>query len=259
MKSKSALSFYGLIVILTTSIALFMSSIYSYFIVPTTYESKTEMMVQQKNKNNEIKTVMTTTKDLLKSQNMLLVIQSQLRNEGVDYTVEELNKAIHINTQSHSQTIYMTVNAKSPLIAKQISTVASQLYQNEFSHLMKNNQLIIISKPSFDAQPINKHYPTLMIGSVIGLVIGLIIVLILGFNRSKITQRQRLNRLAVPVIASIPQMTTKEKSVRIHRVNHDEVEDTQNKKLDEENEMVDQLLRQETQQLDTLIRRRRKR
>lgn len=260
MKNKSTLSIYALIMILMTSIGLLASSVYSYFIAKPAYESKTEMIIQTKGKNNnDVQTMMTTTKDILNSQNMLLSIQNHLKNEGIDYSTEQLEKALDLTIERQSKAVDLTVTTDNPLIAQQIAQIASSLYKEQLTRVMNDTTLSIVAKPSFNPKEKNKHYIDLLIGSGIGLLLGLIVLCFMQWKNMKIKNRQRLTRYAVPVIASIPQMTSKEKSVRIHRVNKEETEQTQNKKLDEDNEMVDQLLRQETQQLDTLIRRRRKR
>lgn len=260
MKQKSSYTPYILILILLTCIGLFIASVYSYFIQTPIYESKTELIVQPINKEqSDIQTLVQTCEEMIGSKSFIEHIQQQLQSQGLSYSVSELEQDIQTSIPNHGQMIHIRVTTSRPTDSQTIANTIVNNYKQEIGQVMNQSMDVsVISKPTFDAQNKNKHYPILVMGSIVGLIIGCIICLIYFKWNSNIKTLHSLNRMKAPVIGSIPQMTKREQSVRIHRVSQEE-EEVQNKQLEEENKMVDQLLRQETQQLDTLIRRRRKR
>lgn len=269
MKHKQDKSVMILIPLLCLFIGLFIAGVKTYFIDKPQYESTAELLIQlpqseqsQVNGDNQTTDVMFNTyKGLLESKTIMTSISQSLEKDKINESVASLEEALDVEQSTSSQVIEVSATTTNPVTSQQILKTAMRCYQEKLPTLMQLSAVKVVSQPTFRAEPKNQHHAmNLIVGSMIGLIVGLLIIFIrFGLNRV-ITNRHMLARLKAPVIGDIPEMSRREQSVRIHRAMAQKEEvDHRTKDLSEENEMVDQLLKQETQNYDTLIRRRRKR
>lgn len=263
---KQSLSFI-LVILLCSFIGLFISGIYSYFIQTPEYISRADMLIQlpqteqsQVNSDDKTSTVMFNTyKGVLESKTMCEDIAKKMPKSSM--SAKEIEQALDVKQAEQSQMITVTATTKDPILSHQLLTTSVDTFKAKLPRLMQLSGVKVVSQPTFNPKAINmNHALMLVLGTIIGFMVGLVISFIQWRQNRIMTSRQSLYRLKAPVIGSIPQMSQREQSVRIHRTaTNEEDTDSRTRDLSEDNEMVDQLLKQETQQYDTLIRRRRKR
>lgn len=270
MKKESSALNRSLVLIITTCIGLIIAGVQTYFIATPVYESKSEIIVQlpqveQNSVNTDQETnqlMMNTYSSLLSSQTVLEHTVHELKKEHIQYSISDLKEHLSIKDSEKSQILKVIITDDNPITAQTINQITCEVFRAELPKLMQVSKVEIASPATFSAKPSTpNHLKALWIGGFVGLLIGIILILLQWINQRHLTSRRFISRLKAPIIGSIPTMSKREQSVRIHRAENQAPKevDQRTRDLSEANEMVDKLLKQETQHYDTLVRRRRKR
>lgn len=209
-------------------IGLGISGVITFFIITPTYSSQTQLIAQlpndQKENANDINTnlmMINTYKDLIKS-NMVSSAASKALNEDYHYNLNasQVRNAVEVSQEENSQMFTIKATSTNPAEARDIANVVAKEFQAKAAKVMKVDKISITSKAVLNPTPVSpNNMLNLIIGTVAGFIVGLILMMISSFRDTTIKDEDWIsNNLGITVLGSIPEMTSKELSVRVKKV-----------------------------------------
>lgn len=208
-------------------VGLGISGIITFFMITPEYSSQTQLIAQLPKENQELGNgvnnnlmMINTYKDLVKSN---LVIDSAVDelNDKYNYHMSNssLNKAISVSQEQNSQMFTIKAVADSPQKAKNMANVVAGVFQKKTLKVMKVDKISVTSKAIENLKPVSPNNTVnLLIGALVGLIIGLIVIVISSFRDTTIKNEDWIvDNLGITILGSIPEMNTKELSVRIQQ------------------------------------------
>lgn len=163
------------------------------FVVTPKYTATTEILVNQKNADNDNGQaynnqqadiqMINTYKDIITNQVILNRVSKQLdmAQTGKNYhmTTDQLKKAISVETQQNSQVFSLAVKTNDPAKSALIANTVANVFKSRIKKIMSVNNVTIVSRASVPDTPSfpNKKLFTLA-GALIGLVLSFAYILI---------------------------------------------------------------------------------
>ncbi|MGJ9383967.1 YveK family protein [Salipaludibacillus sp. CF4.18] len=202
-----------LIAIITVS-AVALSAIVSYFLLTPTYQSSTQILVNQSQEEGQSyysTGELRTNLDLINTYNVIIksprILEPTLEELGIDKSVEALNNQITVGSQGESQVVNITVTDESPALAVDIANTIALIFQRDIVEIMAVDNVSILSPAELgeNPSPVNPN-PTLnmAIAFVVGLMAAVGLAFLLEFLDNTIrTEDDVAQVLGVPVLASI--------------------------------------------------------
>ena len=195
----------------------------TFFLITPKYETDTQLVVQSNQEtltNANLQSDLTgnvmmvnTYKDLIKSDVVLDQVSLQLAKEnGIQYTSNELNKMISV-TQSQNSQIFsirvISINAKE---AMEIANKTAMIFKEKAVEILKVDKVSIISPAKLQTTPVSPNKKlNLLIGAVIGLILGVMIVFLLEFLDKTVKDTKFIeNELELPILGEISVLSNKE-------------------------------------------------
>lgn len=145
------------------SFALFLALVtafFSFFIIKPTYEAQTQLLVNQKNIDQQSRLgvqqvetdlrLINTYNVIIQSPAILSKVISQLH---LDSTPEKLKEQITVSSASNSQVVNITVRDKQPDMAVKIANTVAGVFQEEIQVLMTIDNINILSVAKLDDKP----------------------------------------------------------------------------------------------------------
>lgn len=201
------------LITLITIIAALITAVISFFIITPVYESKTQILVNQKKSDqqlytgNEVQTniqLINTYNVIIKSPVILDKVKSDLK---LKRSVENLNSQITVSSATDSQVVEITVQDQSPYVAAKIANKTAEVFQNQISKIMNIDNVSILSKAEVKGavSPV-KPQPlfNIVIAIVVGLILGIGVSLLLEYLDNTIKTEEDIEGiLELPVIGAI--------------------------------------------------------
>lgn len=195
----------------------------TFFLITPKYGTDTQLVVQSNQEtltNANLQSDLTgnvmmvnTYKDLIKSDVVLDQVSLQLAKEdGIQYTSNELNKMISV-TQSQNSQIFsirgVSINAKE---AMEIANKTAMIFKEKAVEILKVDKVSIISPAKLQTTPVSPNKKlNLLIGAVIGLLLGFLIVFLLEFLDKTVKDTKFIeNDLDLPLLGEVSVLTNKE-------------------------------------------------
>ena len=195
----------------------------TFFLITPKYGTDTQLVVQSNQEtltNANLQSDLTgnvmmvnTYKDLIKSDVVLDQVSLQLAKEnGIQYTSNELNKMISV-TQSQNSQIFsirvISINAKE---AMEIANKTAMIFKEKAVEILKVDKVSIISPAKLQTTPVSPNKKlNLLIGAVIGLILGVMIVFLLEFLDKTVKDTKFIeNELELPILGEISVLSNKE-------------------------------------------------
>lgn len=217
-----------LLIALITLVAVAISGVVSYFVLTPVYQSSTQILVNQSQKNkqapdyNQVQTnvqMVNTYSVIIKSPTILAKV---IDNLDLKQSVEQLNNQLTINSEQDSQIFNVTVQDSDPAMAVKIANNISQTFKDEVPNIMNIDNVSILSKAELKENP-SPVKPNPIMNMAIALVIGLMTGVGLAFlleylDNTLKTEQDIEHHLGLPVLGTIPIFTvTEEKEVSYKR------------------------------------------
>lgn len=195
----------------------------TFFLITPKYGTDTQLVVQSNQEtltNANLQSDLTgnvmmvnTYKDLIKSDVVLDQVSLQLAKEdGIQYTSNELNKMISV-TQSQNSQIFsirvVSINAKE---AMEIANKTAMIFKEKAVEILKVDKVSIISPAKLQTTPVSPNKKlNLLIGAVIGLLLGFLIAFLLEFLDKTVKDTKFIeNDLDLPLLGEVSVLTNKE-------------------------------------------------
>lgn len=225
-------------------LGLGISGVITFFVINPTYSSQTQLIAQlpkdQKENANDINTnlmMINTYKDLIKSNMVASASADALKEYGYNLSASTVRDSVEVSQEENSQMFTIKATASSPDEARDIANVVAKEFQKKASKVMKVDKVSITSPAVSNSTPVSPNYIlNLLIGIVAGFILGLLLMIISSFRDTTVKDEEWISdNLGITVLGAIPEMTSKELSVRIQQAEPtreeyqpEEVTDTEN-------------------------------
>ncbi|WP_028401696.1 YveK family protein [Ectobacillus panaciterrae] len=199
-----------------TFVVALVSAIVSFYFITPIYQSSTQILVNQKKKDNsvvqynEVQTnvgLINTYSVIMKSPAVLDKVRDTLK---LDMSAEELNKKINVASEKDSQVFSVTVQDSNPKLAKDIANTTATVFKEEIANIMSVDNVTILAKAEV-AKGQSPIKPRPMLNVAIALVVGLMasvgLAFLLEYLDNTIKKEQDIETiLELPVLGVIVQM-----------------------------------------------------
>ena len=195
----------------------------TFFLITPKYGTDTQLVVQSNQEtltNANLQSDLTgnvmmvnTYKDLIKSDVVLDQVSLQLAKEnGIQYTSNELNKMISVTQSQNSQMFSIRVISINAKEAMEIANKTAMIFKEKAVEILKVDKVSIISPAKLQTTPVSPNKKLyLLIGAVIGLILGVMIVFLLEFLDKTVKDTKFIeNELELPILGEISVLSNKE-------------------------------------------------
>ena len=195
----------------------------TFFLITPKYETDTQLVVQSNQEtltNANLQSDLTgnvmmvnTYKDLIKSDVVLDQVSLQLAKEnGIQYTSNELNKMISVTQSQNSQMFSIRVVSINAKEAMEIANKTAMIFKEKAVEILKVDKVSIISPAKLQTTPVSPNKKlNLLIGAVIGLILGVMIVFLLEFLDKTVKDTKFIeNELELPILGEVSVLSNKE-------------------------------------------------
>lgn len=145
------------------SFALFLALVtafFSFFIIKPTYEAQTQLLVNQKNIDQQsrlgVQQVETDLR-LINTYNVIIqspaILSKVISRLHLDSTPEKLKEQITVSSASNSQVVNIAVQDKQADMAVNIANTVAGVFQEEIQVLMTIDNINILSVATLDDEP----------------------------------------------------------------------------------------------------------
>lgn len=206
---------WKLITLLTLIAALISGSI-SYFLLTPVYESSTQILVNQKQSENQLNsTQIQSNIDMINTYSVIIkspaILEKVIDELDLKLSVEQLSGKITINSQENSQVFSLTVQDSNPTQAVEIANTVSSIFQKEIKDIMKVDNVSILAKAEVKENPTPvKPNPLLniAIAVMVGLMAGIGLAFLLEYLDNTIKDEDDIERLLdLPLLGSIQKIS----------------------------------------------------
>lgn len=202
-----------IIVISILSIFIIVTAIFNFYIIEPTYVADTTIIVSKSvtNTNDTIsseelsvtKNLAITYANIIKSR---AVLEKVINSMNLENSYEEVYSSINVQSIEDTQIIKISVQNKSPEIARDIANSIPEIFKEEVKRLTNTNKVEIIDKAIVNERPIKpRKLINIAIASIIGILISIAFAFILDYLDSKIKNKGDVEKyLDLPIIGGIP-------------------------------------------------------
>ncbi|USK78810.1 capsular biosynthesis protein [Peribacillus frigoritolerans] len=204
------------LIMLLTLIAALISGSISYFLLTPVYESSTQILVNQKQSENQLdSTQIQSNIDMINTYSVIIkspaILEKVIDELKLDQSVDQLSQKITINSQENSQVFSLTVHDSNPTKAVEIANTVSSIFQKEIKDIMKVDNVSILAKAEIKENPTPvKPNPLLniAIAVVVGLMAGIGLAFLLEYLDNTIKDEDDIERLLdLPLLGSIQKIS----------------------------------------------------
>lgn len=157
------------------------------FVIPAKYTAATEILVNQRNSNDNNDQAYTnqqadiqminTYKDIITNQVILKSASKQLANpsgsqRAYALSVAKLKDSLTVSTQTNSQVFSLSAEAGNPTEAKVIANTVAKVFKKQIRSMMNVNNVTIVSEAT---TPTSQSFPNKKLFALAGLVLGFLI------------------------------------------------------------------------------------
>ena len=202
---------WRLITLITLISALF-SLLISYFILTPIYQASTQILVNQKDSENQVDiTQLSSNVNLINTYSVIIkspvILEKVIEKLDLKQSTEELNQKIKISSDENSQVFSLTVEDNNASRAVEIANEVSETFQKEIQGIMNVDNVNILAKAELEEDPMPvKPNPILniAIATVLGLMAGVGLAFLFEYLDNTFKDAHEVEAyLGLPVIGSI--------------------------------------------------------
>lgn len=219
-----------LLIVLITITAVLVSGVVSYFFLTPTYQSSTQILVNQSKGDQSVysPSEVQTNLQLINTYNVIIkspaILDQVAEDLKLGMTTQELNKMITVGSEKDSQVVNVSVQDTDPNRAARIANKTAEVFQTKILKIMKVDNVSILAKATvLDNQSPIKPRPLLniAIAFVVGLMAGVGVAFLLEYLDNTIKNEQEVERiLGLPVLGVIGHIGDSKVEDKGRRTNH---------------------------------------
>lgn len=203
------------LIMLLTLIAALISGTISYFLLTPVYQSSTQILVNQKQSENQIdSTQIKSNIDMINTYSVIIkspaILEKVIEDLELEQSVDQLSQKITINSQE-TQVFSLTVQDSDPTKAVEIANAVSGTFQKEIKDIMNVDNVSILAKAEVKGNPTPvKPSPLLniAIAMVVGLMAGIGLAFLLEYMDNTIKDEKDIEKLLdLPLLGSIQKIS----------------------------------------------------
>lgn len=204
------------LIFLITLLAALISGAVSYFFLKPVYQASTQILVNQKNTENQLDyALLQSNIDLINTYSVILkspaILGKVIDKLDLNQSWEELNQNLTVTSQENSQVFSLLVEDHDAQRAVRIANTVTETFQEEIKGIMNVDNVSIIARAELKPNPVPikpKPFINIGIATLIGLMLGVGIALLINFLDSTLKDDQDVAAaLGVPVLGSIQKMS----------------------------------------------------
>lgn len=201
------------LILLFLTIPALISGIISYFLLTPVYEASTQLLVNQKNSENQIDSnqiqtnvqMINTYSEVIKSP---VILEKVIDDLNLSQNADQLSHKITISNQENSQVFSLTVQDSSPTLAVEIANAVAKTFQKEVKSIMNVDNVTLLAKAEMKNNPTPVAPSPLLnvaIAMVIGLIVGIGLAFLLEYIDNTIKDEKDIeDLLGMSVLGSVP-------------------------------------------------------
>jgi capsular polysaccharide biosynthesis protein len=211
------------LIVLITLFAGLISGTITYFLLTPVYEASTQILVNQKNTENQIDyTLLQSNIDLINTYSVILkspvILEKVIDKLDLTTTWEELNQIITITSQENSQVFSLIIEDPDAGNAVKIANTVSETFKEEIKSIMNVDNVSILARAELKENP-SPVKPNRLLNIVIAVVVGgmtgIGIALLSDFFDNTLKDDKDVGAyLGLPVLGSIQKMSQAHKKER---------------------------------------------
>lgn len=200
-------------IIAVTILCVGVVGILNAFIIEPVYESTTQILVNSTTNTsgemdtNEIQTniqLIDTYSVIIESPAILGEVVNRLGSEGITVTVEELQDAITVTSESNTQVMNINVAGGNPENTALVANTTAEVFQEEIVDIMQVENVTILSPAAIGVKIKPNAMTSTLFAAAAGLALGIVIVLVRGIMDTSIKDEGTLTGMfEIPVLGSI--------------------------------------------------------
>lgn len=191
---------------------IIISILITFFLVTPKYGANTQVLVNQKSKNNELMAQEVQSNIQLTNTYSQIVesprILDEVAKKEKDYSSSDIKNMLTVTSESNSQILNINVKNSSKHKSEEIANTIATIFSKEMTSIMNVDNVSILSKADGTATQITPK-PILNIfgGLIVGLILSLIIILLKETLDKRIKSEEDVEiELDIPVLGSIPKL-----------------------------------------------------
>ena len=188
------------------------SILLTIFIMKPVYEANTQVLVNQKEKNPELRAqevqsniqLVNTYTEIIKSPRIL----DQVAKKEKEFSAQKINNMLTVETQANSQILNISVKDSQKKRSEIIANEIANTFSKEMPKIMKVDNVSILSKADNTATKVSpKIIQNIIIAIILGILFTLVIILFKELLDKRIKEEEDVEReLDIPVLGSIPKL-----------------------------------------------------
>lgn len=205
------------IVVAIPIIAGLTSGIVSFFIMDPVYEASTTLIVGKKASDDTQQASQLLENNVLQANKQLALTYSEIaksrtveenviRELDLDYTTEQLNNKITVESVKNTEILEIAVLDKDPALAADIANTMAKKFSDSVINIKKVDSVSIVDKAVAPADPVKpKKKQNILIAFAVGLMASVGLALLLEFLDNTIKNAKDVEDiLGLPVLGEIP-------------------------------------------------------
>ena len=200
------------IVILTTIVAVGISTAVSYFTNVQMYQAKTTLIVNVEKYENQ---PMLTSDQISAGQKLAVlygeiiksraVLQPVIERLGLDMSTQQLASMISISQVNDTHIMNLAVTDTNPDRAKDIANIIPSIFTDEVKRTIKANGVEVLDPALYGYPMASNSTNKIAIAGVLGVMIGLFVIFLIEFLDNKMKTPQDIEKhLNMPILGVIP-------------------------------------------------------
>ncbi|MCI2774226.1 YveK family protein [Staphylococcus petrasii] len=200
------------LLVLLPIVFMLISLLITIFLMTPKYEASTQVLVNQREKNNDLMAqevqsniqLVNTYSEILKSPRIL----DEVAKKDGEYSAKEIKKMLSVTSQSDSQILNVSIRSQKEEDAEKVANEIASVFSKEMPKIMNVDNVSVLSKANGTAEKVSPKLPlNLAIGVILGLIIAFIIIVLKELFDKRIRNEEDITReLDIPVLGSIQKL-----------------------------------------------------